>query len=61
MDRFAALPAEFLADDKAGDAAQPGPQFRRLAQFDKLPLGSQKGLLRQVFALGETARGAVSQ
>jgi hypothetical protein len=61
MDMFAPLPAEFLANDKSSDAAQPRPQFRGLAQLGQLPPRGQKSLLRQVFALGEAARGAVGQ
>ena len=61
MNRLAPLAPELLADEKTGDAAQPGPQLGRLTQFRQLFPGGHEGLLGEVFALAHVAGGAIRQ
>ena len=61
MARFAPLSAQGIVDEIAGDAAKPGAQFARLAQFGKLFPGGDECFLGQVLALTETAGGAVRE
>jgi len=59
--RFAAFAAEKIVDPVARDAAQPRAQLVAFAQMDEVfPCGDER-LLREVFALPEIARGAVSE
>lgn len=59
MNRFVALSAEFLADEEAGDTAQPGAEMRGLAELGKLFPRGDKRILGKIFAEGQAARGVV--
>jgi hypothetical protein len=59
MRRLVALPAQFFADQKAGNAAEPGPEMGRLAQFGKLLPRREKSFLGEVFAQSQAARRIV--
>ena len=61
MNRLSPLAPEFLADEKTGDAAQPGPQPGRLAQVRQLFPGGHESFLGEVFALAHVAGGAIRQ
>ena len=60
-DRFAAFAAEKIIDAVARDAAEPRAKFVAFAQMAELFPRGDEGFLREIFALAETAGGAVSQ
>ena len=53
--------AQEVVDQISGDAAKPGPQLGRLAQFRQMLPRGNKSFLRQILALGQTAGGAEGQ
>ena len=59
--RLAALFAQRIIDEIPRDAAKPRAQFFRPAQTGELFPRGQKCFLRDVLALAQAARGAVSQ
>ena len=61
MAGFDALAAQPIMDDIARDAAEPGAEFSGFVQIGQAFPGDDKGFLGEVLALGQAARGAVSQ
>ena len=61
MTRFAPPPAQRIVDEIPRDTAEPRAQFFRLAQPGQLFPRGDKRFLRQILALAQAARGAVSQ
>ena len=61
MNRLPALPPKLVADPKADDGAQPAPQLCRLAQFRKVFPSGHERFLGEIFALADTARGAIGE
>jgi len=61
MARLVALLAQRIVDEIAREAAEPGPQFFRLAQFAEFPPRCHECFLGQIFTLAEAAGRAVSQ
>ena len=58
---IAGLSAEGIIDKIARDAEEPGAELGRLPEIGELAPGGDEDLLREVFAAGDIAAGAVGQ